>query len=731
MQSRRYSRSSHKIDFCFCLCTKWRYRLIIGLLRSKNTAGMSGTKKSKSSVFDFFSLSDDQKQFLCQCVTYNKDEEIACNVKISNSTAGTSKANAPSRASNLKRHLKYRHPDIFDKVTKQDEERQQQQQTQASSSNSRQSSMSSYISIESSKLTISMSKEKFKDYLVQMVVHNSIPLRFFSSAAFLGLAGEIAKKLGVSLQRDSIRDLVLQKALSEKKIVKKAIKEANFVFLKMDSCTRLRINYFAVNAQFINNNNEIVLYTLAVRDTNAEHTSDSIQALLRDILREYELKKPKVLCIVSDNATNMIKAVDKLNQSASQSGHQDCNNPLTVTIEVDEDDGSESDDESGDQSDETENDTFNELDMLFALAAVDVTTTEHMRCAVHTFQLCIRDGLKARNIANLLAHVRKVVAAARTPKVEAVLKRRCNKGAVLDQATRWGSTYLMLQRLLELKSCLIDMANPDVSLTDQQWKQVQEIESLLQHLYAVTKNLQSNDLTPGSFFKQWKMILFRLSQTDGSLARDVLQSMQRREQLLLQNKILVAGIYVDPRYRILLNEEEQECARKTLWDLSVRQRTQEESDELEIVEVETSSRPELAIQEIVESESSSTSSEDDFEKMLDEREQAKRRCTERDAIVSPQLTDIAQRKKDFSQALLEVENFDRSKKLSVMDALPSYPEIIQKVAYAVTALPTTQVSVERLFSSLRIIKSDLRNRLGEDLINAILFLRTNWTGPGL
>ena len=42
---------------------------------------------------------------------------------------------------------------------------------------------------------------------------------------------------------------------------------------------------------------------------------------------------------------------------------------------------------------------------------------------------------------------------------------------------------------------------------------------------------------------------------------------------------------------------------------------------------------------------------------------------------------------------------------------------------AVTALPPTQVSVERLFSALRIIKSDLRVAMKEDLIEAILFLR--------
>ena len=40
-------------------------------------------------------------------------------------------------------------------------------------------------------------------------------------------------------------------------------------------------------------------------------------------------------------------------------------------------------------------------------------------------------------------------------------------------------------------------------------------------------------------------------------------------------------------------------------------------------------------------------------------------------------------------------------------------------------MPPTQVSVERLFSALKIIKFDLRASMKEDLIEAILFLRTN------
>jgi hypothetical protein len=44
----------------------------------------------------------------------------------------------------------------------------------------------------------------------------------------------------------------------------------------------------------------------------------------------------------------------------------------------------------------------------------------------------------------------------------------------------------------------------------------------------------------------------------------------------------------------------------------------------------------------------------------------------------------------------------------------------------VTAMPPTQVSVEQLFSALKIIKSDLRASMKEDLAEAILFPRTSY-----
>ena len=85
-----------------------------------------------------------------------------------------------------------------------------------------------------------------------------------------------------------------------------------FVFLKMDACTRMRKNYIAINVQFMNNNMEVIIYTLAVKDTNANHSSESIKKIVCYVLDGYGLKKEQILAIVTDNASNMISTIKKI-----------------------------------------------------------------------------------------------------------------------------------------------------------------------------------------------------------------------------------------------------------------------------------------------------------------------------------------------------------------------------------------------------------------------------------
>ncbi|KAM5158321.1 LOW QUALITY PROTEIN: uncharacterized protein ACMZJ9_009610 [Mantella aurantiaca] len=554
------------------------------------------TNTTKLTVYEH-ALSSDGKHYVCQCIRKDYDGEKQCDAKIS-SFGGPDK-NAPTRASNLKRHLQHFHPKVLEALNEKDSNENIASTSvtkNVQKSTGEQSQIRKFFIPD--KVTISMTPEKFKQHIIEMVVKNSVPLSFFSQTAFLGLNGEMAKKLGVSLERESIRKLIIEEAKYKKEELQKVLK-GRFVFLKFDACTRHRINYFAINVRFVDENNKTITRTLGLKDTQAHHTSDYLQKLVEGVLEDFEIKKEQILCVVTDNAFNMVSTIEKMN--ADEEGNKQI-------LELEEDSSA-----SIGESLETEENAGIFLDN-FIEEALKISTIHHMRCAVHTLQLAIRDGLKDRHAATLIGKLRQVTVAARAPKTDAILKRRAGKGAILDPTTRWGSTYLMVKRLLELKDFIEEMDNENLALTESQWTQTKELENLLSHPFNVTKRLQCDDLTPGKFLLEWKSLLYRLNKNGGLIAEGIASSMRKRESLLLENELLLAAIYVDPMSRLLLNSEQTATGKKALYELAVRMK---------------GLRPEIPLQDEVilsnsgVSGSSSSNEELDFDSFLDKMEVSK------------------------------------------------------------------------------------------------------------
>ena len=97
---------------------------------------------------------------------------------------------------------------------------------------------------------------------------------------------------------------------------------------------------------------------------------------------------------------------------------------------------------------------------------------DHVQCRVHTLKLAILDGLRI-----------------------AELKKEKHLALVLHQETRWSSTYLMLDRLIQLKSTLIELGQKNVMkgsmLISNQWRQLEELRDLLHKPAVVTAQLQT------------------------------------------------------------------------------------------------------------------------------------------------------------------------------------------------------------------------------------------------
>ena len=88
---------------------------------------------------------------------------------------------------------------------------------------------------------------------------------------------------------------------------------------------------------------------------------------------------------------------------------------------------------------------------------------------------------------------------------------------------------------------------------------------------------------------------------------------------------------------------------------------------------------------------------------------------------------LARMAKDNDSCLNEnVENLGIDAALQQYETSRGPPQdIIKEAISVVSALPTTQASVERLFSALKIVATDRRSRMKDDVINGILFLKCN------
>ena len=177
------------------------------------------------------------------------------------------------------------------------------------------------------------------------------------------------------------------------------------------------------------------------------------------------------------------------------------------------------------------------------------------------------------------------------------------------------------------KSALMDIVHPDVSLSDAQWNEVKQLEGLLRHPFLATKKLQAANLTPESFFKEWKKLIFTFSQIGGILADAMRTSMEHHEKVLLDNNVLLAAVYVDPMYRVTLNNEEHAKGKSALLQiaLSLRHHEKKRRGANLFEEENQSSRKENF-------SSTSESEDEDFEKLLDR--QAKYRKTYKEDAAS-------------------------------------------------------------------------------------------------
>ena len=195
-----------------------------------------------------------------------------------------------------------------------------------------------------------------------------------------------------------------------------------------------------------------------------------------------------------------------------------------------------------------------------------------MRCGVHTLQLAIQDGLKQSRIKDVLGRARNVAVQLRTPKINEVLKRKHKLVAVLDQDTRWGSSFQMVDRIIRLREAIKEMCdcgNDKLYMAEAHWNEIIGLRDLLKRAYDITIRLQYSDVTPGYFFRKWTGLRLCYEEHGSVLGTEIASSMKKRESQLF-NELLLAAVLLDVHNQDLLSDQQKVVAKETVINVALR-----------------------------------------------------------------------------------------------------------------------------------------------------------------
>ena len=335
-----------------------------------------------------------------------------------------------------------------------------------------------------------------------------------------------------------------------------------------------------------------------------------------------------------------------------------------------------------------------------------------MRCAAHTLQLAVNDVLKETNFRNVLEKARKVVKKTRTQNLRLVFQREKHTLPILDCETRWGTTFLMLQSLINGKEFLIYLAltNEALLLSDSDWSSIEEMAAALKPMHQLTKVLQYKSLTAGQLLGEWVKTRLVLSSSTGSTRNQLLRAMLARESAIMENPAFLAAVFFDLRYQKLLTEDQKSIAQRhvlSVWKKLQRMTSDESHEEvLPVVEVSSSS--------VSSSSSNDVEEEQRAENLLETLLKAN------DSIIRNENESIFDVISDFGKK----NRLQKDVNILLWWSQNGPPEL-QDVALTILALPVTQVSVDRTFSGLKYILDDLRMKLKNDIIDAVMILRCN------
>ncbi|XP_041451725.1 uncharacterized protein LOC111077103 [Drosophila obscura] len=183
----------------------------------------------------------------------------------------------------------------------------------------------------------------------------------------------------------NIMDHVRMRQISIREDIKASVKR-KLVSLKIDVPTRMKKSILGINLQIFKSTlskTEIVVKTLGMIQLFESHTGLYLKNKIVEIVQEYGIELDQIFSITSDNGKNMVKAIELINDDATEKSKTD------------------------DDKDE---------DFMELLDSMAFPNVQLVRCAAHTLQLCVYDVSKQSEISQQISTCRQMCKVLQTGK---------------------------------------------------------------------------------------------------------------------------------------------------------------------------------------------------------------------------------------------------------------------------------------------------------------------------
>jgi hypothetical protein len=450
----------------------------------------------------------------------------------------------------LKRHVENLHKDVFKNLT----------QYQVPRIDTQSKKITKGITKQKMKpLPVYMDKETLLKAAVELCTKDHVPLNLFNKPAMRKITDPYCDSISrvseenFTLNTELVRKNVILSATAIRQKLTDELKN-QMISIKVDGASRGPKHIFGINAQFMVNG-ILKVRTLSVAELDTTSRATDLSAKIISVLEQYGVDLKQVVSLTSDNGSNMIltgKILSNISEpnfeehQADSGAPNQCNDVYLKELQAYIEDGCQ-------------------------FCKFNVATLQVVRCAAHTVQLCAMDLMNVKAVREMVLNVRNIVKHIKKSSTNenTILKALKVKFPGLDGATRWLSTFTMIKELAALKEVLIEnsmttMVTKDgvVTLDSEFWAFVEAYVKAMSHVEKTIIDFQRQDLNFGDFYVKWilmKLLIdddhneMLISDTDNpfqTVFLELLSSIAKREKALLDNEILGACLYLDPRFQV-------------------------------------------------------------------------------------------------------------------------------------------------------------------------------------